>query len=124
MNIVIKESNRNKIEQVLSRVQAKCRARCVDYDTIKSMGELEADKFEKRGISKTARNGSEIGFTDGADYFAHSYNGRPYGTYYRIHFTKTGMNLVDVDRIPCDTPTVARVVELSDSAKEALIKAY
>lgn len=124
MNIVIKESNRSRIEDVLSKAQAKCSARCVDYHTIEYMGRLEERKFEERGVSKKARDGSEISFVDGADYFPHSYNGRPYGTYYRIRFTKTGMNLVGLDRRPCDSPTSARVVRLSDSAKKALIEAY
>lgn len=124
INIVIKDENKDRIEEVLGGIQKHCRERCVNYETIKTAAEMESKRFKSRGISRENRNGSTIAFTEGADVFPSAYKGTPYGTYYKIKFTKTGANLVDVDRIPCNAKHLKRIVELSKSAKRALIKAY
>lgn len=113
-----------RISEALEEVQKRARVRFVEApDVIETVSD-ELEHFRACGISKTAAAGTVITYQPGAETFPGAYKGRPEGTWFKIKYTKTGASLIAVGRDYCDTAGNARRVELSESAKKALIENF
>lgn len=121
MKIIIKEENREKIEDALTKAQKGARVRRVTADDVfKWRGRIER-KFW--GVASYRLKGTTVWVNLHAQKFARAYHGIPQSTWFAVKKIKAGWALVDVSRDIC-TETVSRVVDLPDLAKEGILKQY
>ena len=117
--IVIKESNRDRINAAIKEAEGKATARTIGYDDIVS--ELSwLESFWK--VPKKALTGSTVWVDTNAQTFPGAYNYIPESTHFKAKKTASGWSLVDVCRFKCGGPRSEFQVTLTDEAREAIIK--
>ena len=122
--IIIKESNKDKIMDAIKAVQGKATVRTIDsYDKI---AEIISDVEDRIGtISKKALEGTEVHY-DFRQHFAKAYNGAPISTHISFVYRNGSWRVTDVERTYCpdrwsDYPYS---LKLSETAKQAILKRY
>lgn len=121
MKIVVKESNREKIEQAIKEAEGKATARTIDYTHIEHF----IKRIEKRlNIPKKSMRGIVATVDYWADNFPSAYSYTPYSTHFTIEKVSTGWALVDVSRKATRRATQECILSLTEEAKEAIIASY
>lgn len=121
MKIVVKESNREKIEQAIKEAEGKATARTIDYSHIEHF----IKRIEKRlNIPKKSMRGIVANVDYWADNFPSAYSYTPYSTNFIIEKVSTGWALVDVYRERTRRITQECILSLTEEAKEAIIASY
>lgn len=121
-NIVVKESNRDAINEMLNAVQKRCTVRCTDYDDIVyAIGRIE----RKLDIPKSAMIGIEARVDPHAETFCNAYKAKcfnPQSTHFTIKRTASGWTLTEAIRNHCMGSTEGYYLHLPEKAKEAIIR--
>lgn len=120
--IAIKESNRERIDNMFNAVQGKCSVRLADYDDI----EHAIWKIERRlDIPKSAMVGIVAHVDPNAQHFSNSYRSKcfnPQSTRFTIERTSVGWTLTEVDRGLCLCESAGYHLKLTDKAREYILK--
>lgn len=115
----IKISNTEAIQAMLDDVQAKARVRTITPTIIADTCERVADELR---IPKSAMKG--VTFT--ADYhartFPNAYKGSPESTHFTAEFNGKEWIVTSIFRNWVRRPTLAITVNLTDTAKDAIIR--
>ena len=117
--ILIKESNKEKINTYIAEAEGRATVRTIDYITIISdIATLE----EKLSINKKDMIGIKADIDHHAQNFPSAYKYRPESTHYVIIREKTGWKLIVALR--CTTRKSGHVFKLTfpDDVKKAIIK--
>ena len=118
MKIVVKESNREKIEQSIKAAEGRATARTIDYSHIEHF----IKRIEKRlNIPKKSMRGIVARVDYWADDFPKAYKHTPYSTHFIIEKVATGWALVDVSRERTRRATQECILSLTEEAKKAII---
>lgn len=122
LNIIIKESNRARIEKILEKVQKKSRVRTINYDMLQS----EIEKVNRRlcDIPATYQVGIEVDIDIHAENFPNAYRWTPESTQFSMIRTSSGWKLLDIYRGTTKREKYRALFKLTDEAKEALLAAY
>lgn len=126
MKIIIKDSNREKIEKALSEIQGRAKVRTLSYKKIKSIIDREIEHCEKYGVPKCAIEGLKISYMPDAARFPQAYKYTPEATFVTIEFGKNATPyLIDIGRDRCDTPTsVKKVLNFPQSLKDKILEKF
>ena len=120
--IAVKESNRERIENMLNAVQERCSVRLADYDDI----EYAIAKIERKlDIPKSAMVGIVAHIDQNAQHFSNAYRAKcfnPQSTRFTIERTSAGWTLTEVDRGHCLCESAGFHLNLTDKAKEYILK--
>ena len=120
--IIVKEENRNKINDVLVEVQRRCTARTI---TVQNIFDICTDLFDRYGISKKALEGCVFYIDYHAQHFANAYKYIPESTHIKLRYHNGSFRVTDVYRCnTATTPNSAVEARLTDEAKDALIKRF
>ena len=119
--MLIKETNRAKIEQIIKDAEGRATARTIDYyDIAMAIWNLE----RKLDIPKVKMEGIETYVDVNAQDFPNAYKYTPTSTHFHAVRKKAGWDLVKVYRDPCQRPGRKYEVHLSDTAKEAILERH
>lgn len=127
MKIIIKESNKEKIDSALNEVQGKARTRKVSFYDIERYATCKMNCIiEHYGISKKAIKGLRIRYMPDADNFSQAYKYRPEATYFIIEYGNNGIAyLVGCGRDCADRRNDYRkVVTIPNEMRNAIIESY
>ena len=117
--MIIRESNKEKIEEFITKAEGKARVRTIDFKTIvKDIKCLEREL----DIPKMHMVGIKAFIDHHAENFPNAYKGRPMSTQYMIERKSSGWDLRSVERDDVKRESKAFTVVLTDDAKEAIIK--
>ena len=120
--IIVKEENRDKINDVLTEVQRRCTVRTI---TVQNIFDICANLFDKYGISKKAMEGCVFCVDYHAQHFPNSYKYIPESTHIKIRYHNGNFRVVGIYRhSTTTTPNCAIRASLTDSAKEALVMRF
>lgn len=121
--IAVKESNKDRINNMLDAVQAKCSVRLADYDDVeRAIREIE----RKLDIPKSAMVGIVARVDPNAETFCNAYRNKcynPQSTHFTIERTSVGWTLTKVCRATTMGASMGYHLELTDKAKEAILNA-
>lgn len=118
--ILINGSHTEKLTAALEEIQSRCTARTLTVSDI----EWNLDKVTKElGIPKKAMTGVKLHYT-GAQQFPNAYNGLPESTHFRAEFNGRVWVITEIFRTTCPDRINNTSVELSESAKEALLARF
>lgn len=116
--MIIRESNKEKIEEFITKAEGKARVRTIDFTTIvKDIEYLE----RKLAIPKKHMIGIKASIDHHASNFPNAYKGRPMSTQYLIERKSSGWDLRSVDRWDTRKESRAFSVSLTDEAKKAIV---
>lgn len=122
VNIVIKEENKNRIDEAIKKAEGKATARCISHKTVFRIIDSLNGRFGN--VSKKNLKGTVIHF-DNAQHFPNAYHYRPESTHFKARHNGTNWTLTDVYRDTCPNRMSFYVsIELSDMAKNAILKNY
>ena len=117
--MIIRESNKEKIEELITKAEGRARVRTIDYTTIKKDIEYLERKLD---IPKKHMVGIKVSIDHHATNFPNAYKGRPMSTQYMIERKSSGWDLRSVERGYTERESKAFDVNLTDDAKEAIIE--
>ena len=113
--------NAAKAEELLNDVQKRARVRTIKYkDIIKATKKIEAFL----GISKKALNGTKAVVDLNAQDFPRAYKGSPESTIVELLLDKNSWRIVGIYRDYTKAESQMYVFDLSETAKEAILKKY
>lgn len=119
MKIIIKDSNRNKLQSELEKIQKRTSARNIDVnDLFKMIEEIESNL----GIPKNKMVGIIANVDYNAQAFPNAYKYTPESTHVSIERTSSGWALTQIKRNRCRSPKSRYIIDLTDDAKKALIE--
>ena len=119
MKIVIKESNRDKLQKELERIQKRTTARNISVDDLFSIiKEIESNL----GIAKNKMVGIVADVDYNAQDFPRAYKYTPESTQITIQKVTSGWALTNIERYRCRTPKSKYILRLTDDAKKAIIE--
>lgn len=119
MKIIIRESNREKIEKALEDIQKRCTMRNIDFDDLlKIIKDIE----ETLGIPKKRMLGIEADVDYNAQDFPRAYKYTPESTHIIIEKVSSGWALRYIIRDRCRSANRKYMLTLTDDAKEAIIE--
>ncbi len=115
-------TNKDAVEKALDEVQAKARARCLNYEALTSAATRAEKQLRSLGIPRRAWAGCTI-LVEPAR-MANSYRGVPLGTYAELEFRNGSWHVVKLfrdaaKRWPHGAPGRS-VLVLTDAAKAAI----
>lgn len=122
--IVIKDVNKEKINNIIKEAEGKASARTIDYDYIvRAIKEIE-DKFWL--IHKKDMEGMIVCIDMHAQQYPKAYKHTPESTQFKMIRLKSGWKLLNVGRYTQDKyhDEKYKVSEMPEATKQALIKAY
>ena len=118
MNIIIKESNRDRIQKEIDAIQKRTRERNIDVDDIfRAVHDIE----ERLGISKSAMTGVKASVDMNAQNFPNAYKWSPESTNFTMERVASGWKLVGIERDYCRRRGHDYRLVLTDTAKSAII---
>ena len=118
MKIIIKDSNKEKIEMELEKVQCRCLYRKVSFDNLSSIIKDIEDKLD---IPKSRMLGVDADVDYNAQDFPRAYKFNPESTHIRIKKVASGWALIDVWRGKCRPSTQKYILDLPDDAIMAIV---
>lgn len=117
--IIIKESNKEKINQAIKDAEGRASARTITYDDIiQDIKNVE----QTLGIAKKDMVGIEVDVDHHAQNFPNAYKYTPESTQYIIRKKASGWELLSVDRYRTRREGHRYNVKLTAEAKAAIIK--
>lgn len=117
--MLVKDSNRTKIEAIIKAAEGRATARTIDFPDIeRCLAELE----KSLGICKKAMIGITANVDPKAQDFPNAYKYTPESTHFTVVRKASGWDLVSVDRDVTRRYNHRFHVTLTDEAKEAIIK--
>lgn len=118
MKIIIKESNRNRLNDEFAIIQKRTTARniCVD-DLFRMIEHIESSL----GIPKNKMLGISADVDYNAQDFPKAYKYTPESTQVIIEKVSSGWALTGIERYRCRLPKSRYILKLPDVAKEAII---
>lgn len=122
MKIIVKESNKDRINKEINNVQAGCSVRLIDYRDLETAIE---DIENKLKIPKRAMKGIVAWVDPWAQHFPNAYQYPPKSTKVKLTRFSSGWALTHVCRSTCgNTPNKRYALQLPEEAKEAIINNY
>ena len=120
--VIIKEENRNKIEEMLAEVQEKSRVRTISFDDMMDV----ITRIEKRlgEIRKKYWKGIRVHVDCNAQDFPGAYKGTPESTQFTIERATSGWALTGISRNRTKGQYEEVYIELTEEAKQQLLDAY
>lgn len=119
--MLIKESNKAKIEDMIKSAQGKSRERVITYDDmICSIRKIE----DYLGIPKKHMEGIKADVDVWASNFPKAYKYTPKSTHFYMIRKKSGWDLLGVSREITRRDCHTYQLELTDTAKESIIKIH
>lgn len=119
--MLIKETNKTKIEEMIKAAEGKSKERVITYDDmIHSIRKIE----NYLGIPKKHMEGIYADVDVWAQNFPRAYKYTPKGTQFYMVKKKSGWDLLRVSREITRRAYHTYQLELTDDAKEAIIKAH
>lgn len=116
--IVIKESNRDRIQSALDQAQERARVRTVSADdVIRSVERIQ----EILKVSTRKLNGSTAWIDPHAQTFPGAYKGIPESTQFQISATAGTWKLIKIIRGRCKGATQGINISLSEEGDEAIL---
>lgn len=119
MEIKIDEKNKQKIEEVLGKVQGKASERIFDYIGVESLIKIAEENLDKLGILKKNRHKCTYRYSD--SYYQKSKKYRSVCTIIEIERNRNDWYLTDAKRELC-WPNGENKIMLSDEARDQKIK--
>ena len=120
--IVIKDTNKEKINALIKEVEGRATTRIIDFDLIIGVCEGVTKTLD---LSKKYLEGTEIIVDYHAQKMPRSYKYTPYSTWFSAKFYSGAWHLMGVYRDHLtESEHKAICVNLSDTAKEGLIKHF
>lgn len=120
LDIIMKETNKARINEMFKKVEGRATARTADYSTVLA----KIEEVEKRlyPMSKANMTGTEIIY-DCSEQLPNAYKWIADGTQFKLLFKSNQWHLTEVTRgkIKSWTDTDTHII-LSDTAKTALLK--
>ena len=120
LNIIMKETNKARINEMFKKVEGRATARTADYSTVLA----KIEEVEKRlyPMSKVNMTGTEIIY-DCSEQLPNAYKWAADGTQFKLLFKSNQWHLTEITRgeIKSWTDTDTYII-LSDTAKTALLK--
>lgn len=116
--IIIKESNKERIEEMLEDEQHRCSARLIGYSQIE---EILQNVQKRLGITKKALEGTTADVDYHAQTFPNAYQYTPNSTQFSAVFEKGSWRLAWVCRAETRRGGHKVKLTLSESAKEAVL---
>lgn len=117
--MLIKESNRGKIEAMIEEAQKRARERKVDFDDIvKALDDIE----KSLGIAKKSMIGITADIDIHAQDFPKAYKYTPESTQVMLVRKTSGWDLISVERWHTRKDGHRIELKLTDEAKEAIIR--
>ena len=117
--IIIKDSNRDRLQAVLDQAQGRCTARTIDVD---DLFDAVRDIEERLRIPHSAMNGIRAFVDMHAQKFPAAYKWIPYSTQFELRRFPSGWGLVHVERDICNAPSKTYRLILTDAAVKAVLK--
>lgn len=121
MKIAINGKHGEKLADALNDAQKRCTARCLTVEKIDSI--LESVNDRMTGISKKSMAGTRIIYT-GAEKLPNAYKHTPESTHFTAEHNGRYWTIVALWRGVCPNRINNLEVELSDSAKLAILNSY
>lgn len=121
LNIVIKDENKNRIDNAINAAQTRARTRYVDYDDVVTAVKYAEKKF---GVARKNLTGVEVVCDPHAWTYPNAYKGTPEATHFVIKCTGRGWNLIEVYRGNCNHAHRYTTRILPDTAKSAIIEQF
>jgi len=119
--MIIRESNRDRIQSIIDEVQKRSREREICYNDIeKYVGILE----EKLDIPKKDMEGVVAHIDIHAQDFPRAYQYKASSTHFIVERKKSGWNLADVFRQDTRGENSRFLVTLTDAAKQKIIESH
>lgn len=119
--MLIKESNKDKIEKMIKEAEGKAKERRINYDVVNHC----IRQIEWRlGIPKKYMEGIEVSVDYWAQDFAKAYKYTPKSTHFKVVKKKTGWDLQWVDRLITRRSGHTYELELTDNAKQKIIERF
>ena len=119
MKIIIKESNRERLQKALDAVQQRTRTRTISVD---NLFEMIITIDYKLDIAETMMIGIIADVDYNAQQFANAYKYVPKSTHVTIAKVASGWALTNVRRDICRGPGSKYILTLTDEAKTALVE--
>ena len=122
INIVVKDSNKERINKIFDEVQARASVRtCSYFDVTYAIKELE----KKFNIPKKYLKGVKVFCSPHAQNFPSAYKGYPESTYFRLEHNGTGWKVTRIARYEMyHNGEKHYSVTLTDEAKTAILRKY
>lgn len=118
-SIIISETNKAKIDELIKIAQKGCSVRTITFSEIqKSLLSLQ----DRLAITKKALEGTMVIIDINYSTFPNAYKGIPQSTAFRATFIKGNWKLIEVYR--ARTQSKEFTVLLSESAKSAILEGY
>lgn len=118
MKIIIKDSNKEKIEIELTKAQQSCTRRTIRFD---DLANIIKDIEDKLDIPKKHMLGVDADVDYNAQDFPRAYKFNPSSTHIRIKKVASGWALIDVWRGICRPSTQRYILDLPDDAIMAIV---
>lgn len=119
--MLIKESNKEKIEKMITEAEGRARERKITYaDMVHGIKKIEG----WLGIPKAHMEGIVVYVDHNAQNFPNAYKYTPYSTQYMMVRKRSGWDLRQVYRDITRRDNHTYELELTDKAKESIIEAH
>ncbi len=119
--IIVKEENRNRIQQELDVIQKRARERTITpTDIIQACNRIEREL----GVTKKALVGTVAMVDPNAWDFPKAYKWTPESTSFRMERTTSGWKLTDIYRDACARWKDKYDVRLTEAAKQEILERY
>lgn len=119
--IIFNETNKTKIEKLLDEEQKTARVRCIE---VKEMERMIKEAEDYLDIPKKYLEGTVIDCDYHAQTFPNCYKGVPESTQFGAKFENGKWRIIWIGRYITRRAGHKFEIELSDSAKEAIIKRF
>lgn len=119
MKIIIKESNRDRLQKVLDTIQKRTTTRNISVDDLLEIIYVIEGNL---GIEKTKMIGVSADVDYNAQKFPNAYKHAPMSTHVTVKKVSSGWALTNVYRAFCRIPSSRYILNLTDEAKNAIIK--
>lgn len=121
MEIIIKDSNKEKINKAIEQAEGKAVARTINYETVVDIVNRLERRLER--IQKTHLQGVTAHYS-GAEHFPNAYKYVPYSTHVDLVYKYGSWRLASVYRDICPNRSSDLTVKLTSQAINNLIDAY
>lgn len=120
--IVIKDTNKEKIEKAIKEAEGRATSRTIDYDIVK---EVCDDVTKTLNLSGKFLDGTQIEVDYFAEKMPRSYKYAAHSTQFVAKFYSNAWHIIDVKRDYLTNSSYKAIhVILSDSAKEGIMRNY
>lgn len=118
MKLFVKETNADKINKEIEKVEGRCSVRCIDYTDI----EGAVEDIEKRlDIPQSHLKGIVAKVDPWAQKFPNAYKYAPYSTQFTVERFASGWAVTEIKRTYVLPPSRRYQLVLTDEAKTAIV---